>query len=183
MYLIAWKKVYQNRTTGKVLNPKNIKQILYRLAVLWFAVARNYCSWSSCSSFSLSRTTAELGDNTNISCWSAVLFSVLTFMSWFSFYVVLVSFFLSLRDDNIFDNWEWALDVISQIQPSTWPLNVSHVTIRTIQQTRDNQPMIGYCWPNVFDVGPTITQHWINASCLLGAICFHSYWLQSPPHF
>ena len=23
-------------------------------------------------------------------------------------------------------------------------------------------------WPNVYDVGPTLSQHWVNVSCLLG---------------
>ena len=30
------------------------------------------------------------------------------------------------------------------------------------------------CWLTVYDVGPTLNQHWINASCLL-SIIFHSY--------
>ena len=29
--------------------------------------------------------------------------------------------------------------------------------------------MLGYCWPIVFDAGPTLTQHWTNVSCLLGS--------------
>ena len=28
--------------------------------------------------------------------------------------------------------------------------------------------MLGQCWAAVFDVGPTLTQHWFNVSCLLG---------------
>ena len=30
---------------------------------------------------------------------------------------------------------------------------------RCYQQTRDVDPMLGKCWPIVFDVGPTLTQH------------------------
>ena len=36
------------------------------------------------------------------------------------------------------------------------------------QQTRYIDSMLGECWPTVFDVDPTLTQHWVNVSCLLG---------------
>ena len=29
---------------------------------------------------------------------------------------------------------------------------------------------VGQCWPAVYDVGPTLTQHWLNVSCLLGRV-------------
>ena len=29
-------------------------------------------------------------------------------------------------------------------------------------------PIQGYCWPSAYVTGPTLTQHWINGSCLLG---------------
>ena len=29
--------------------------------------------------------------------------------------------------------------------------------------------MLFQCWATVFDVGPTLKQHWVNAPCLLGA--------------
>ena len=29
--------------------------------------------------------------------------------------------------------------------------------------------MLGHCWPIVFDAGPTMIRHWVNASCLLGS--------------
>ena len=32
--------------------------------------------------------------------------------------------------------------------------------------------MLGYCWPTVFNTGPTLTQHWFNVLCLL---CNTSY--------
>ena len=35
-------------------------------------------------------------------------------------------------------------------------------------QTRDVDPMLGWCWPTVCDAGPASNQHWFNASCLLG---------------
>ena len=31
--------------------------------------------------------------------------------------------------------------------------------------------MLFQYWPTVFDAGPTVKQHWVNASCLLGCIC------------
>ena len=30
-------------------------------------------------------------------------------------------------------------------------------------------PMLFKCWPAVFDVSPTLKQHWVNVSCLLGS--------------
>ena len=38
------------------------------------------------------------------------------------------------------------------------------------QQTRDIEPMLGQCRADVVDVGPALTQHWFNVSCLLGEI-------------
>ena len=36
------------------------------------------------------------------------------------------------------------------------------------QQIRGIRPMLFQCWPTVFDAGPTLKQHWVNAPCLLG---------------
>ena len=36
-----------------------------------------------------------------------------------------------------------------------------------MQQTRGIDPMLGRCWASVEDGGPTMTQPWVNASCLL----------------
>ena len=36
------------------------------------------------------------------------------------------------------------------------------------QQTRYIEPLLGQYWPAVYDVGPTLAQHWFNGSCLLG---------------
>ena len=49
------------------------------------------------------------------------------------------------------------------------------------QQTRDVHQMLVQCWASVADGGPTLHQHWVNVSCLLGIdfICFFclSRWL------
>ena len=29
-------------------------------------------------------------------------------------------------------------------------------------------PMLFQCWANVFNAGPTLKQHWVDTSCLLG---------------
>ena len=42
------------------------------------------------------------------------------------------------------------------------------------QQTRDLHPMLVQCWPTVYDVGPTLKQHWMSVSCLLGWAGCHS---------
>ena len=31
-----------------------------------------------------------------------------------------------------------------------------------------HDPMLDQCWANVVDGGPTLVQHWIHVSCLLG---------------
>ena len=36
------------------------------------------------------------------------------------------------------------------------------------QQTRAIEPMLDHGWPAVYDVGPTLNQHWFNGSCLPG---------------
>ena len=33
-------------------------------------------------------------------------------------------------------------------------------------QTRDVNPMPGYCWPTVYDAEPTLAQYWVAVSCL-----------------
>ena len=35
------------------------------------------------------------------------------------------------------------------------------------RHTRGIEPMSGQCLPTVYDVGPTLTRHWFNVSCLL----------------
>ena len=35
-----------------------------------------------------------------------------------------------------------------------------------IRQTRDVDPMSGYCWPTVYDAEPTLAQYWDTVSCL-----------------
>ena len=36
------------------------------------------------------------------------------------------------------------------------------------QRTSSGKLMLVQCWPTVCDAGPTLNQHWFNASCLLG---------------
>ena len=33
------------------------------------------------------------------------------------------------------------------------------------QQTRNVAPMLGWCWPSIYDAGPASAQHWFNVSC------------------
>ena len=48
-------------------------------------------------------------------------------------------------------------------------VNIDHLHgLLTITEKTYIDPMLGYCWPAVSDVGPTLTQHWVNVSCLLG---------------
>ena len=36
------------------------------------------------------------------------------------------------------------------------------------RQTRAVDPRMAQCWRTVRDAGPTLSQHWVNGSCLLG---------------
>ena len=64
----------------------------------------------------------------------------------------------------------------------------------TVQQTRDIDPMLVQCWSTVYDAGPTLGQHWVDVSRLLGGavwglgwaagrngITSHDHALVSPP--
>ena len=51
--------------------------------------------------------------------------------------------------------------------------HISFVSVRSIfsvyhagGQTRDVDPMSGYCWPTVYDAEPTLAQYWVTVSCL-----------------
>ena len=39
------------------------------------------------------------------------------------------------------------------------------------QQTRAIYQILFQCWPNVFEAGPTLKQHWVIVPCLLGLQC------------
>ena len=42
---------------------------------------------------------------------------------------------------------------------------------RPSQQTQDIEQMLSQCWASVYDVAPTLTQHWFSVSCFLGCRC------------
>ena len=44
------------------------------------------------------------------------------------------------------------------------------------QQIRDVYTMLVQCWPAVYDVAPTLNQHWVNVSCLMGRY-FQAGWV------
>ena len=44
------------------------------------------------------------------------------------------------------------------------------------QLTRGVDLMLFYCGADVEDGGPTLEQHWVNASCLLGLHCKESFY-------
>ena len=48
--------------------------------------------------------------------------------------------------------------------------------VNSTEQTQDIDPILNQSWATVYDAGPTLFQHWVNASCLLGiqAICILS---------
>ena len=65
----------------------------------------------------------------------------------------------------------------SNINASCFPVNTKCYAnvlcllgIAAAQQTRYIEPGLGYCWVDVADGGPTLTQHWVNVSCLLGGL-------------
>ena len=50
---------------------------------------------------------------------------------------------------------------------NTIPLEDCRCPLRS-QQARDVHPMLVQYWPIVYDDGPTLYQHWVDISCLLG---------------
>ena len=48
-------------------------------------------------------------------------------------------------------------------------LKFSRDSSPTNQQTRNIEPMLVYRWATVCDVGLTLSQHWVNVSCLPGS--------------
>ena len=34
-------------------------------------------------------------------------------------------------------------------------------------QTRDDDPILGQCWPTIYDDEPTLAQYWVTVSCLM----------------
>ena len=43
--------------------------------------------------------------------------------------------------------------------------------VENTENIRDVHPMLDWCWATVYDVGQTLDQHWVNASCYMG-----NYW-------
>ena len=62
----------------------------------------------------------------------------------------------------------YTLSFIASINTIISPPNKAHDFCRSSQQIRDIHPMLFQCWPTVFDAGPTLKQHWVNAPCLTG---------------
>ena len=63
--------------------------------------------------------------------------------------------------------------LVTRVSPEVHPcrplwLALSRRVQRHFQQTRDNHPMLVQCWASVADGGPTLYQHRVNVSCLLG---------------
>ena len=50
-------------------------------------------------------------------------------------------------------------------------MNKTRLRGKTSQQIWQVHPRLGYCWPTVYSAWPTLAQHWVNVSCLLG--CHH----------
>ena len=50
----------------------------------------------------------------------------------------------------------------------------------TTEETRGVQPLLGDCWPSVYDAGPAFTQQWISGLCLLGKGSFINATTRSP---
>ena len=56
-----------------------------------------------------------------------------------------------------FNYWPW---IISPPQ-----VKVPHHLL--YQKTRDIHPLLAQCWSSVYDAGSTLSQQWLNVSCLL----------------
>ena len=84
-----------------------------------------------------------------------------------------------------------ALDVCESAQTACNRALAPIVRVNKPHRGRVIEPMVGQCWPDVVDAGPTLTQHRFNVSCLLGASVRNThtaargisiiYWLHTPP--
>ena len=61
------------------------------------------------------------------------------------------------------------LHVCRPIYTKVTSTHISHGSEQVTQQTRDLDPMLGWCWATGFDAGPAPTQHRIKVWCLLGS--------------
>ena len=50
---------------------------------------------------------------------------------------------------------------------NVWP-TLLYLSLIVTRQSRGVYPMLVQCWYDVYDVGPPLNQHWMNASCLPG---------------
>ena len=50
---------------------------------------------------------------------------------------------------------------------NVWP-TLLYLSLIVTRQSRGVHPMLVQCWYDVYDVGPPLNQHWMNASCLPG---------------
>ena len=67
-------------------------------------------------------------------------------------------------------NWRVMPEWLTSQSNKPAPYDISH-------QTRDVHPKLVWCWATIADGGPTLPQHWCNASCSLGAIMRYSGWI------
>ena len=57
--------------------------------------------------------------------------------------------------------------VTTQIMTRIHPSNIANPITR---QSQDFDTVLGECWADVVEGGPTLTRHWVNGSCSLGNI-------------
>ena len=58
---------------------------------------------------------------------------------------------------------------VLSVTPPPFCLSVQRLPLcsrRPPQQTRVGDPMLGWCWPTVYDAEPTLAQYWVTVSCL-----------------
>ena len=60
--------------------------------------------------------------------------------------------------------WKAAVLTTTLGPPPSFEIKIEHT-----QETQDIETMLGQCWADVVDIGPTLTQHWFNVSCLLSS--------------
>ena len=58
-------------------------------------------------------------------------------------------------------------------------LNEFFKQLCTPKQTGDIDPMLNQCWSTVHDAGPTLVQHCVDVSYLLGQKCISEYYFMS----
>ena len=80
--------------------------------------------------------------------------------------VTVTQMFVLSFEVTVISLWDHIVDWVV-VEISIWHECLSCLFVQS-QQTQDSEPMLFQCWPTVYDVGPTLKQHWFSVLGLQG---------------